>query len=84
MVDLYKSDSEQWVLDGDTLIAPFNAVPGLGDNVAKRLLLRVLNVEFLSKEESCYSVVVCQRRWWITDENGKSLRHAGENQLALF
>ena len=40
MIDLYKSDAENFVIEGDTLIAPFRAVPSLGLNVAKPLLLR--------------------------------------------
>ena len=40
MIDLYKSDAENFVIEGDTLIAPFRAVPSLGLNVAKAIVLR--------------------------------------------
>ena len=35
MIDLYKSDAVNFVIEGDTLIAPFRAVPSLGTNVAE-------------------------------------------------
>ena len=38
MIDLYKSDAENFVIEGDTLIAPFRAVPSLGLNVAKAIV----------------------------------------------
>ena len=31
-VDLYRSHATEFIIDGDTLIPPFNAVPGLGTN----------------------------------------------------
>ena len=40
MVDLERSDASDWLIDGNTLIAPFRAIPGLGLNVANRLLRR--------------------------------------------
>ena len=38
MIDLYKSDAVNFVIEGDTLIAPFRAVPSLGTNVAKQIV----------------------------------------------
>ncbi|MFN1209025.1 hypothetical protein ACKXGD_19110, partial [Enterococcus lactis] len=38
MVDLNRSDAEQWLIDGNKLIAPFRAIPGLGLNVAKQIV----------------------------------------------
>ena len=84
MVDLYKSDSEQWVLDGDTLIAPFNAVPGLGDNVAKRIIAARAEREFLSKEDLAQRGGVSKTLMDYLDENGVLAGMPDENQLALF
>lgn len=38
MIDLYKSDAENFVIEGNKLIAPFRAVPSLGTNVANKSL----------------------------------------------
>lgn len=38
MIDLYKSDAVNFIIEGDTLIAPFRAVPSLGTNVAKQIV----------------------------------------------
>jgi DNA polymerase-3 subunit alpha (Gram-positive type) len=37
-VNLEKSDSKNFVIDGDTLIPPFRAIDGLGDTVAKAIV----------------------------------------------
>ena len=50
MIDLYKSDAENFVIEGDTLIAPFRAVPSLGLNVAKAIVAGE-EQPFLSKED---------------------------------
>lgn len=84
MVDLYKSDSEEWIIDGDTLIAPFNAVPGLGDNVAKRIIAARGEGEFLSKEDLAQRGGVSQTLLTYLDENGVLAGMPDENQLALF
>ncbi|MGM9907906.1 PolC-type DNA polymerase III, partial [Limosilactobacillus sp.] len=51
MVDLNKSDATNWLIDGDSLIAPFRAVPGLGLNVAKQIVAAREEKPFLSKED---------------------------------
>ncbi|TDL97761.1 PolC-type DNA polymerase III [Macrococcus brunensis] len=50
-VSLEKSQAFDFIIDGDTLIPPFNAVPGLGENVAKRIVASRDEGPFLSKEE---------------------------------
>ena len=37
-LDLYRSDATEFIIDGDTLIPPFVAMDGLGENVAKQLV----------------------------------------------
>ena len=37
-LDLYRSDATEFLIDGDTLIPPFVAMDGLGENVAKQLV----------------------------------------------
>ncbi|GAK31610.1 PolC-type DNA polymerase III [Weissella oryzae SG25] len=84
MVDLYKSDSEEWIIDGNTLIAPFNAVPGLGDNVAKRIIAARGEGEFLSKEDLSQRGGISQTLMAYLDDNGVLSDMPDENQLALF
>lgn len=49
--DLYKSDATRFLIDGNQLIPPFNAVPSLGTNVAKTIVEARKDGEFLSKED---------------------------------
>ena len=48
-VDLYRSHATEFIIDGDTLIPPFNAVPGLGTNAALSIVEARKNGDFLSK-----------------------------------
>jgi DNA polymerase III subunit alpha, Gram-positive type len=49
--DLYRSQASEFIIDGNTLIPPFDAIPGLGTNVAKQIVEARKNGEFLSKED---------------------------------
>lgn len=51
MVDLEKSEATAWLIEDNALIAPFNALPGLGDNVAKQIVAARADQEFISKED---------------------------------
>ena len=50
-LDLYRSDATEFIIDGDTLIPPFVAMDGLGENVAKQIVRARKEGEFLSKTE---------------------------------
>ncbi|MFP3473006.1 hypothetical protein R0J90_23390, partial [Micrococcus sp. SIMBA_144] len=50
-VDLYRSKAAEFVIDGDTLIPPFNSIPGLGTNAAINIVNARKDGEFLSKED---------------------------------
>lgn len=50
-LDLYKSDAIEFQIEGNTLIPPFVALEGLGENVAKQLVAARAEGEFLSKTE---------------------------------
>ncbi|MET3558912.1 DNA polymerase-3 subunit alpha (Gram-positive type) [Streptococcus rupicaprae] len=50
-LDLYRSDAIDFQIEGDTLIPPFVAMDGLGENVAKQLVKARSEGEFLSKTE---------------------------------
>ena len=66
------------------MIAPFNAVPGLGDNVAKRIIAARAEREFLSKEDLAQRGGVSKTLMDYLDENGVLAGMPDENQLALF
>ena len=62
-VDLEKSESHDYIIDGNTLIPPFSIVPGLGDNVANKIVQArkekpFLSIEDFSKRGSVSSTVV--------------------------
>ena len=50
-IDLEKSDSKNFVIDGDTLIPPFRAIDGLGDVVAQNIVDERKQRSFISIEE---------------------------------
>ena len=51
MVDLYKSDAKNFLVEDNCLVFPFQAVDGLGGNVAKKVIEERGHGEFLSKED---------------------------------
>ena len=50
-ISLEKSQAFDFIIEGDTLIPPFISVPGLGENVAKRIVEAREDGPFLSKED---------------------------------
>lgn len=84
MIDLYKSDAQNFVIDGDTLIAPFRAVPSLGLNVAKTIVEAREEKPFLSKEDLATRGKVSKTLIEYMNENGVLAGLPDENQLSLF
>ena len=84
MIDLYKSDAENFVIDGDTLIAPFRSVPSLGANVAKQIVKAREETKFLSKEDLANRGKVSKTLIEYMTENGVLDDLPDENQLSLF
>lgn len=83
MIDLYKSDAENFVIEGNTLIAPFRAVPSLGSNVAKSIV-EARKDPFLSKEDLASRGKVSKTLIEYMTENGVLKDLPDENQLSLF
>ncbi len=50
-IDLYKSDATKFLIDGDSLIPPFSAVGGIGENAAKNIAAARNDGPFLSIED---------------------------------
>ncbi|MGD6965090.1 PolC-type DNA polymerase III [Rossellomorea vietnamensis] len=83
-VDLYRSSATEFVIDGDSLIPPFNAIPGLGTNAAINIVNARKEGEFLSKED-------LQQRGRVSKTIIEYLTNHGcldalpdQNQLSLF
>ena len=55
-VDLYRSHATDFIIDGDSLIPPFNAVPGLGTNAALSIV-EARKMETSYQKKTCSSVV---------------------------
>ena len=84
MVDLDKSDALNWLIDGDTLIAPFRSIPGLGNNVAKQIVAAREEKPFLSKEDLAERGKVSQTIIDFMTNNHVLDGLPDENQLSLF
>ncbi|MFC3927748.1 PolC-type DNA polymerase III [Streptococcus caprae] len=83
-LDLYRSDAIDFQMDGNTLIPPFVAMEGLGENVAKQLVAAREEGEFLSKTElrkrGGLSATLVEKM----DEMGILGNLPEDNQLSLF
>ncbi|AQW22376.1 DNA polymerase III subunit alpha [Lentilactobacillus curieae] len=84
MVDLDKSDASEWLIDGNSLIAPFDSVPGLGLNVAKQIVAAREDRPFISKEDLAKRGKVSKTLIEFMTENGILEGLPDENQLSLF
>ena len=84
MVDLNRSDAANWLIDGDSLIAPFRAVPGLGLNVAKQIVAAREEKPFLSKEDLAERGKVSKTLIDFLTKNHVLDGLPDENQLSLF
>ncbi|WP_125588662.1 PolC-type DNA polymerase III [Companilactobacillus jidongensis] len=85
MVDLEKSDAFEFkIVDDKTLLAPFNAIPGLGDNVAKQIVAAREEQPFLSKEDLSTRGKVSKTIIEYMTQNHALDGMPDENQLSLF
>ncbi|WP_413409609.1 PolC-type DNA polymerase III [Paenibacillus amylolyticus] len=50
-IDLYRSEATKFIVDGKTLIPPFSALAGIGDNAARNIAAARDHGEFLSVED---------------------------------
>ncbi|KGR80318.1 PolC-type DNA polymerase III [Ureibacillus manganicus] len=83
-VDLYKSQASQWIIEGNSLIPPFDAIPGLGTNVAKAIVASREDGEFLSKEDLQMRGRVSKTLIEYMDQMGCLEGMPDANQLSLF
>ncbi|MHA6258745.1 PolC-type DNA polymerase III [Sporosarcina sp. CAU 1771] len=82
--DLYKSDASIFIIDGNTLIPPFNSIPSLGTNVARSVVEARKDGEFLSKEDFQQRGRVSKTVVEYMDTLGCLEGMPDANQLSLF
>ena len=83
-IDLYKSQATEFVIDGNSLIPPFNAIPGLGTNVALSIVRAREEGEFLSKEDLQQRGKVSKTLLEYLESRGVLDSLPEQNQLSLF
>lgn len=85
MVDINNSEATNFkIIDKHTILAPFNAVPGLGNNAAKQIVAARTEQEFLSKEDLSKRGKVSQTIMDYLEENEVLEGMPDQNQLSLF
>ncbi len=83
-IDLYRSSASEFIIDGDSLIPPFNAIPGLGTNAAYNIVKAREQGEFLSKEDLQKRGKVSKTIMEFLDQQGCLEALPDQNQLSLF
>lgn len=82
--DLYKSSASEFTIEGNTLIPPFNSIPGLGTNAAYNIVKARESGEFLSKEDLQQRGKVSKTILEYLDKQGCLTSLPEQNQLSLF
>ncbi|WP_438317701.1 PolC-type DNA polymerase III [Sporosarcina sp. FA9] len=82
--DLYKSDATTFLIEGNSLIPPFNSIPSLGTNVANSIVEARKDGEFLSKEDLQQRGRVSKTITDYLDSLGCLEGMPEANQLSLF
>ncbi|ETI70335.1 DNA polymerase III PolC [Neobacillus vireti LMG 21834] len=82
--DLYKSAASEFIIEGNSLIPPFNSIPGLGTNAAFNIVKARGDGEFLSKEDLQQRGKVSKTILEYLDKQGCLKSLPEQNQLSLF
>jgi DNA polymerase III subunit alpha, Gram-positive type len=82
--DLYKSSASEFIIEGNSLIPPFNSIPGLGSNAAYNIVKSRESGEFLSKEDLQQRGKVSKTILEYLDKQGCLKSLPEQNQLSLF
>jgi len=83
-VDLYESSATEFIVDGNSLLPPFNAVDGLGTNAALNIVNAREEGEFLSKEDLRERSKISKTVIEYLDQHGSLEGMEEKNQLSLF
>ncbi|TCP30297.1 DNA polymerase III catalytic subunit PolC type [Scopulibacillus darangshiensis] len=83
-IDLYRSEAAEFIVEDDSLIPPFNALPGVGTNAAINIVKARENGEFLSKEDLQKRAKLSKTVVEYLDQHGCLEGLPDANQLSLF
>jgi len=83
-IDLYRSEATKFLIDGDALIPPFSAIPGVGTNAAKNIVAARQDGEFLSIEDFQQRSKVSKTVVELLASLGCFRGMPESNQLSLF
>lgn len=83
-IDLYRSAAAEYVIDGDSLIPPFSALPGVGVNAAKNIVAAREEQEFLSIEDFQKRAKASKTTIELFQQMGCFHGLPESNQLSLF
>lgn len=83
-IDLYRSSASEFIVDGNTLIPPFNSIPGLGTNAAINIVKAREDGEFLSKEDLQQRSKISKTVLEYLENQGCLQGLPDQNQLSLF
>lgn len=84
MIDLYRSDATRFTIDGDSLIPPFSALAGIGDNAARNIAAAREYGEFLSIEDFQQKSKASKTAVELLTQMGCFRGLPESNQLSLF
>ncbi|SDY70700.1 DNA polymerase-3 subunit alpha [Evansella caseinilytica] len=83
-IDLNRSSATEFLVEGDTLIPPFNALSGVGTNAAINIVKAREEREFLSKEDLRERSKITKTVLENLDDHGCLSELPDSNQLSLF
>ncbi|WP_054956111.1 PolC-type DNA polymerase III [Paenibacillus dakarensis] len=83
-IDLYRSDALRFTVDGDSLIPPFSALQGIGDNAARNIAAAKEAGEFLSIEDFQQKAKASKTAVELLTQMGCFRGLPESNQLSLF
>jgi DNA polymerase-3 subunit alpha (Gram-positive type) len=83
-IDIYRSDATKFIVDGDSLIPPFAAIQGIGENAAKGIAAAKDQGEFLSIEDFQMRSKASKTIVEVLTQMGCFRGLPESNQLSLF
>ncbi|NEU29337.1 PolC-type DNA polymerase III [bacterium LRH843] len=83
-VDLYRSSATEFIVEGDSLLPPFNALTGVGTNASLNIADARNDREFLSKEDLQQRCKLTKTVIEHLDDHGCLEGMPDSNQLSLF
>ncbi|MEG0296015.1 MAG: PolC-type DNA polymerase III [Clostridium sp.] len=83
-VDIYKSEATKFIIEGNALRPPINALQGVGENAAKSIVEARKDGEFISKEDLRNRSKVSKTVIETLDNHGCLEGMSDTNQLSLF